>query len=181
MTSRHRLTFLLAAGLLCGASLWGATSVNAADHGEKVTLCHAAGRDGTDHFVTLTIGYQAAYGPGGHFNEDGTPRAGHEDDYLGPCVTDTTTTTVVDEPTTTVPPTTTTTVDEGTTTTVGSPTTTATVTAGGPTTLAEIGTPVMVERQELPRTGGSSIWLLFPAAALIAVGLVLLRHSRETA
>jgi uncharacterized repeat protein (TIGR01451 family) len=52
---------------------------------DKVTLCHAAGRDGTTQFVTLTISYNAAFGQAGHFYEDGTPRAGHEDDYLGPC------------------------------------------------------------------------------------------------
>ena len=52
---------------------------------DKVTLCHAAGRAGTTQFVTLTISYNAAFGQAGHFNEDGTPRAGHKDDYLGPC------------------------------------------------------------------------------------------------
>ncbi len=52
---------------------------------DKVTLCHAAGRAGTTQFVTLTISYNAAFGQAGHFYEDGTPRAGHEDDYLGPC------------------------------------------------------------------------------------------------
>ena len=52
---------------------------------DKVTLCHAAGRDGTTQFVTLTISYNAAFGQAGHFYENGTPRAGHEDDYLGPC------------------------------------------------------------------------------------------------
>jgi hypothetical protein len=52
---------------------------------EQVTLCHAAGLAGTTHFVTITVGYPAAYGPAGHFNENGTPQAGHEEDYLGPC------------------------------------------------------------------------------------------------
>jgi outer membrane biosynthesis protein TonB len=51
----------------------------------KVTLCHAAGLDGTTQFVTLTVAYPAAYGPAGHFNENGTPNAGHEQDYLGEC------------------------------------------------------------------------------------------------
>jgi hypothetical protein len=59
---------------------------------EMVTLCHAAGQDGTLQFVTLTISWQAAYGPAGHFNEDGTTRAGHENDYLGPCITQATAT-----------------------------------------------------------------------------------------
>src|SRR5512133_2957351 len=51
-----------------------------------VTLCHADGQSGTTKFSTLTIAYPAAYGQAGHFNEDGTPNAGHEDDYLGPCL-----------------------------------------------------------------------------------------------
>ncbi len=53
---------------------------------EKITICHAAGLAGTQHFETLTISYSAVYGPGGHFNENGTPQAGHERDYLGPCI-----------------------------------------------------------------------------------------------
>lgn len=52
---------------------------------DKVTLCHAAGLDGTTKYITLTVGWPAAYGPAGHFYEDGTPRAGHENDYLGAC------------------------------------------------------------------------------------------------
>lgn len=52
---------------------------------EKVIICHAAGLEGTDQFVTLELAYPAVYGPGGHFNENGTTQAGHEDDYLGPC------------------------------------------------------------------------------------------------
>jgi hypothetical protein len=57
--------------------------------GDKVTLCHAAGLDGTTKYVTLTLSENAVYKEqGGHFYENGTPRAGHEDDYLGPCITD---------------------------------------------------------------------------------------------
>ena len=52
---------------------------------KKITICHAAGRDGTTHYRTLDISYNAVYGPGGHFNENGTPRAGHENDHLGAC------------------------------------------------------------------------------------------------
>lgn len=52
---------------------------------EKVTICHAAGREGTTKFVTLNLAYPAVYGEAGHFYENGTPRAGHEDDYLGAC------------------------------------------------------------------------------------------------
>lgn len=66
--------------------LAGAASVRA---GDKVVLCHAAGLDGTTHYVTLEVGWPAAYGPAGHFYENGTPRAGHEQDYLGACLTPT--------------------------------------------------------------------------------------------
>jgi hypothetical protein len=58
-------------------------------HGDKITICHAAGLEGTTHYITLTIGYEAVYGPGGHFNENGTTQAGHEQDYLGACTTPT--------------------------------------------------------------------------------------------
>ena len=40
---------------------------------DKVTICHAAGLEGTTHYETLTIGYEAVYGPAGHFYENGTP------------------------------------------------------------------------------------------------------------
>lgn len=65
-----------------------ATALATNDHPDKVTICHAAGLAGTTHYETLTIGYEAVYGPGGHFNENGTPQAGHEQDYLGPCQVD---------------------------------------------------------------------------------------------
>lgn len=55
---------------------------------DKVTICHAAGQDGTTHYVELTISINAVYGPGGHFNENGTTQAGHEDDYIGECEDD---------------------------------------------------------------------------------------------
>lgn len=93
--------------------------------GDKVTICHAAGRDGTTHYETLTIAYNAAFGQAGHFFENGTPRAGHEQDYLGECneVSEDTTTTS----TTTVPSTTSTSNAESTTTTVVVSTTTSQV------------------------------------------------------
>jgi len=55
---------------------------------EKVTICHAAGLAGTDQYVELSIAGQAVYGGSGnagHFDENGTPLAGHEEDYFGPC------------------------------------------------------------------------------------------------
>jgi len=54
---------------------------------DKVTICHGAGQDGTTKFVTLTISVNAVYGNGGHFYENGTPQAGHEQDYFGACIT----------------------------------------------------------------------------------------------
>jgi hypothetical protein len=89
---------LVPVGIAAGVALAGD------DEGqEKVTLCHAAGLAGTTQYVTITVGYPAAYGPAGHFEENGTPQAGHEQDYLGACEGDETTTT----PTTTTPTTTT--------------------------------------------------------------------------
>ena len=58
---------------------------NAGEHEKKVTICHASGLADTTKYETLTIGYPAVYGPAGHFFENGTPQAGHEEDYLGPC------------------------------------------------------------------------------------------------
>jgi hypothetical protein len=60
-------------------------SVLAIGKPEFVTICHAAGQEGTTHFNTLTLPYVAVYGEAGHFYENGTPQAGHEDDYLGEC------------------------------------------------------------------------------------------------
>lgn len=74
---------------------------------DKVTICHAAGREGTDHYVTLNLAPQAVYGKAGHLNEDGTAQAGHEGDYLGACEVEDTTTTVAEDPTTTLNSTTT--------------------------------------------------------------------------
>ena len=62
---------------------------------EKVTICHAAGLADTTQFVTLTIAEPAVYGPAGHFEENGTPRAGHEQDYFGECPSESTTTTTL--------------------------------------------------------------------------------------
>lgn len=50
-----------------------------------VTICHAAGQVGTLQYITLTLPENAVYGQAGHFNENGTPNAGHENDYLGAC------------------------------------------------------------------------------------------------
>ncbi|MEP6618058.1 MAG: hypothetical protein ABJE47_02035 [bacterium] len=50
----------------------------------KITLCHAAGRAGTTHYITLNISANAA---SAHLDAHGTPQAGHELDYLGACTT----------------------------------------------------------------------------------------------
>lgn len=51
---------------------------------KKVTICHATSSE-VNPYNTLTIGWNAVYGPSGHFYENGTTRAGHEDDHLGEC------------------------------------------------------------------------------------------------
>jgi hypothetical protein len=71
-----------------GALAPGAPSYTAAP---KVTICHAAGRAGTTHYIQLTI---SANGLAGHFDNNGTPKAGHELDYMGPCTVATGTLTV---------------------------------------------------------------------------------------
>lgn len=91
----YRRVLVLVVALLVGVE-WGGKVAGAS---EKVTICHAAGQEDTDKYVTLTISRNAVYkDQGGHFYENGTPRAGHEHDYLGPCKTDT-----VTSPTTTIP------------------------------------------------------------------------------
>ena len=61
-----------------------AYAVTAVDE-ETFTICHAAGLEGTTQFVTLTLPFEAVFGEAGHFFENGTPRAGHEQDYMGAC------------------------------------------------------------------------------------------------
>jgi hypothetical protein len=69
---------VLSLGLLVGLTSQAAPA-------PKVTICHAAGQADTTHFVEVTASYNAIFGQAGHFYEDGTPQAGHEDDFLGPC------------------------------------------------------------------------------------------------
>jgi hypothetical protein len=61
------------------------------DKNEKMTICHYAGLEGSDKFQELELPISAIFsnanGVGGHFNIDGSPSAGHEDDHLGPCPT----------------------------------------------------------------------------------------------
>jgi hypothetical protein len=113
------------------------------DHaGEKVTICHYDGLAGTDKFQTLTIGWPAVYGPGGHLNENGTAQAGHEQDTLGACVISTPTPTPT--PTETVTPTPTPTPTE---TVVVTPTPTVEVTTPAATeTPVAVAPPVKTEK-----------------------------------
>jgi hypothetical protein len=50
------------------------------DVAPKVTICHAAGLAGTTKYVEITISGNAGDTP--HLNDNGTPKAGHEQDFL---------------------------------------------------------------------------------------------------
>jgi hypothetical protein len=81
-------TLTIAAVALLGVAALGTLSPGGAGAtpNDKVTICHVAGRaDDPANYITLTIGWNAVYGPGGHFNENGTPQAGHEQDTYGEC------------------------------------------------------------------------------------------------
>src|SRR5215203_3514785 len=64
----------------------------------KITICHASGQAGTLKFETLELPLAGVLG---HFDESGTPLAGHEQDTFGPCETETTDTTTATTDTTT--------------------------------------------------------------------------------
>ena len=93
----RRVALLLGLCGLAALAVAGATSARVDDDSsgsgfvtlEKpdfVTFCHVAGREEDPaNTVTLTLPYNAVFGHAGHFNEDGTPKAGHEQDHLGPC------------------------------------------------------------------------------------------------
>jgi hypothetical protein len=93
----RRVALLLGLCGLAALAVAGATSARVDDDSsgsgfvtlEKpdfVTFCHVAGREEDPaNTVTLTLPYNAVFGHAGHFNEDGTPNAGHEQDHLGPC------------------------------------------------------------------------------------------------
>ena len=65
----RRLSAILIVALAC----LGVALPVMADRPEMITICHAAGLEGTLQFVTLTLPFPAVFGNGGHFNEDGTP------------------------------------------------------------------------------------------------------------
>ena len=136
---------------LIGVGILGYAIPLSAQNSDKITICHAAGRDGTTKYVTLTLAPQAVFGPGGHFNENGTTQAGHEQDYMGPCQGDTTeTTTTTTESTTTNTETTTTDTTEETTTT--STTEETTTTSEPPTTEETTTTTTTATTEETTTT-----------------------------
>lgn len=163
MRTRYRALLLAIAATLCAAG-----AAHAAP--PKVTLCHAAGLDGTTQYVTLTVGYAAAYGPAGHFYENGTPRAGHEQDYLGECIVVTPTPTVTpdpsptDEPSPTVDPTPT---DDPTPTATATPTTKHWEPSWTPS--GHVPPPGAASRKTLAQTDGMPV----KTAGAIGVGLLL--------
>lgn len=51
-----------------------------------ITICHVAGlASDPANYITLNITLASAVGVAGHFGENGTPNAGHEQDTLGAC------------------------------------------------------------------------------------------------
>lgn len=76
---------LSALAVVAGVSVISGVTPDAHAACEKLTICHAAGQAGTIHFVEVTACRNAIIGQAGHFNEDGTPNAGHELDVFGPC------------------------------------------------------------------------------------------------
>src|SRR3990167_6154326 len=95
---RNTLSYLSAAVILVVAGVGVVFNVAYADRQVMVTICHFTSSE-TNPWVEITAAYPAIYGPAGHFSEPGSPNAGHENDFEGPCEV-----TVTEEPTN-VPPT----------------------------------------------------------------------------
>ena len=151
---------------------------------EKVTICHGSGQDDTTHFVTLEISENAVYGPAGHFDENGTPQAGHEQDHFGACAEEPdVTTTTGDGTTTTTQGGTTTTTQGGTTTTTEGGTTTTT--EGGTTTTTEGGTTTTTTEGGTTTStqGGASITTTDPVVeeASVVAGLTVTQADQAVA
>jgi hypothetical protein len=153
-----RLIAIIAGITALGATVCGLALPAQAEPEPKVTICHAAGREGTTHYVTLTISENAVYKEqGGHFFENGTPRAGHEQDYFGECTevpTSTPTNTPSPAPTLTSTPT-----NTPTSTATASPTATSTSTATPPpststptSTLTATSTATVTNTPAVPST-----------------------------
>ncbi len=73
--------------VVMGVALVAATAAFATNTPpQKITICHVAGlASDPANYITLELPPQAVYGNGGHFNENGTPQAGHEQDSFGAC------------------------------------------------------------------------------------------------
>jgi hypothetical protein len=198
---------LAGATLIVGALIApaNATATNGHDNDHKVTICHASGLAGTTKYETLRLDWHAVYGQSGHFLENGTPRAGHEQDYLGACRPNVTTTTA--EVTTTTAEVTTTTAEEVTTTTAEATTTTdeVTTTTAAPTTTAQATTTsvasespttpttaasagpvpptsgVLGDGGALPSTGGVDGRLPMLGGMLLCMGLAMMALARKPA
>lgn len=152
---------------------------------DKITICHAAGLEGTTKYVTLTLAPSAVFanpqGQGGHFLENGTTQAGHEQDTLGACPT--TTTEGPNETTTTTAPPTTTTSEAPTTTTAPEATTTSVTSVDSTTTtpavvVTTIDKAAVPGKATLPYTGIDPTFLVGLAAVLGASGAYLVRKYR---
>ena len=176
--------FILVTLFLGGAALVTAATSSADGNDHKITICHASGQADTTKFETLTVGWNAVYGPGGHFNENGTTQAGHEQDYLGKCKSDdggTTTTEPDDEttvPTTSVP-------DDTTTTTVPENPPVVTKVPPAPTTPISVDKPVVdttvaPPASEMPVTGFNTLGISILAALVVGVGLALAWVTKNT-
>jgi hypothetical protein len=77
-------------GLAAIALLFTLVLPTLATKSDKVYVCHAAGQaDQPANWVTLYVPATESGYPQGHFTEQGTQEAGHEQDYLGPCEGDT--------------------------------------------------------------------------------------------
>ena len=76
------------AGLALAALVFAAPALATEDPPppEHVVICHVAGlASDPANYITLDLPWVAVYGEAGHFFENGTPRAGHEQDTLGEC------------------------------------------------------------------------------------------------
>ena len=198
----NRMTATVLANFGIAGALVFAGAVEAEGNHGKVTICHATSSE-TNPWQELTIGYQAVYGPAGHFSEPGSPNAGHEEDYEGPCKDETTTTTPSTTPATTATTSTTTPDDDNDTTTTSSgPTTTLTdgsssssivppTSTGTPTTTPDVPTtkanpPESLNPQvapvpagALPETGGAVMPLAVAGALCVAVGSAIAWFNRK--
>lgn len=141
--------------LLCGILAALLIQVGMVSAAEKITICHAAGREGTTHFVTLTLPENAVFGQAGHFNEDGTPQAGHEEDYLGPCESGSSTTTTSPS-TTTSSPTSSTTPTSSTSTTSTTPTSSTSSTTPPTSTTVTTSSTTSAPTTSVPITSSTS-------------------------